>query len=388
MAADTILRSRRPQSYGSRTPNPSSAEVCSGVIGRTRPIKSNVPFNGTRAICHACWHRIDSDVNQNQPGPQPAALAALVNPPGIMRAANTSRRCMFNDCNRTQLRPVPNSIKVHLLSYFNFYIPNRARICDHHLLHTIIEDIPGNVRNLSGLNGEHVKDIIDMYRTALEQRHFLDFENIEEMSEYDLRFWTMYRTALEQRHFLDIENIEEMSEYDLRFWTGRELFDPPSYLSKLRTAEPNNRLATAFNVSVRTVDRKIHSVRSCLLEDFLPQYLGFNHITREQVIEHNRILPNYFFGNEVSPKAIVILDGTYLFIEKSTNFLFQRVTYSTNKYRNLMKPFMIVCADGYILDVTGPYAARTSDADIMKQILQNHNEPMGDGVCIKMHFDV
>ncbi|XP_047040251.1 uncharacterized protein LOC124644764 [Helicoverpa zea] len=37
---------------------------------------------------------------------------------------------------------------------------------------------------------------------------------------------------------------------------------------------------------------------------------------------------------------------------------------------------MIVCADGYIIEVTGPYGARTSDSDIVKLILDNHDGPM------------
>ena len=40
---------------------------------------------------------------------------------------------------------------------------------------------------------------------------------------------------------------------------------------------------------------------------------------------------------------------------------------------------MIVCADGYILEVIGPYSARTTDADIMKMLLGTHDEPFADG---------
>ena len=36
---------------------------------------------------------------------------------------------------------------------------------------------------------------------------------------------------------------------------------------------------------------------------------------------------------------------------------------------------MLVCGDGHIIDVTGPYSASTSDASIMQQILQNHDGP-------------
>lgn len=56
-------------------------------------------------------------------------------------------------------------------------------------------------------------------------------------------------------------------------------------------------------------------------------------------------------------------------------FIFQRLSYCLHKFRNLMKPFLVVCGDGYIIEVTGPYAATTSDATIMKCILNNHSGP-------------
>lgn len=36
-----------------------------------------------------------------------------------------------------------------------------------------------------------------------------------------------------------------------------------------------------------------------------------------------------------------------------------------------MKPFIIVCTDGYIINVLGPYPATTSDATIMKTEFQD-----------------
>lgn len=331
-----------------------------------------VPFDGTRSVCHACWHRIDSDTNQAALHAPAAPAVGVVNVEGITRAANTARRCMFDDCHDTHLRQIPNSIKVHLLSYYHFYIPNLARICQRHLLHTPLEDIPQNVTNrLTGLNANYVADIINMYTLALEQRSYLDFENLNEISEEDIRFWTGQTRETFNRLLDEVPTLHRSSN------TPRQ--DLAVYLCKLRTGEPNNRIASIFNLSRRTVDRKILRVRHCLLTDFVPSHLGLDHISREQVIQHNRVLPNYLFGNEESPKAIMICDGTYIFIEKSSNFLFQRRTYSLHKYRNLVKPFLIVCADGYILDVTGPYPARTTDAEIMTQILENHDEPIEDG---------
>lgn len=101
-----------------------------------------------------------------------------------------------------------------------------------------------------------------------------------------------------------------------------------------------------------------------------------DHITRNQIIDRNRRLPSYIYGNHESPKAILIVDGSYIFIQKSSNFLFQRNSYSLLKFQNLIKPFMLVCGDGYIVDVIGPYAAKTSDATIIQQILENHEGPL------------
>lgn len=56
--------------------------------------------------------------------------------------------------------------------------------------------------------------------------------------------------------------------------------------------------------------------------------------------------------------------------------MFQKDTYSLHKYRNLVKPFLIVSCDGYIVDCFGPYKATTSDADIMTSLFSNENSPL------------
>lgn len=44
-----------------------------------------------------------------------------------------------------------------------------------------------------------------------------------------------------------------------------------------------------------------------------------------------------------------------------------------HKYRNLVKPFLLVACDGHIIDVSGPYPATESDANIMKALFQNED---------------
>ncbi|KAJ8720700.1 hypothetical protein PYW08_006165 [Mythimna loreyi] len=123
--------------------------------------------------------------------------------------------------------------------------------------------------------------------------------------------------------------------------------------------------------------------RIALMQDFVPLHLGFDHLSREDVARRNLTVPDNLFGNPDSPpnerKAITICDGTYIYIQKSSNYFFQRKSYSNHKYRNLLKPFLFVCCDGHIIEVSGPHAATTSDAQVMNSVIDNE-EDTGDGV--------
>lgn len=101
------------------------------------------------------------------------------------------------------------------------------------------------------------------------------------------------------------------------------------------------------------------------------RYLGPNHITHIDIVNRNLSIPNALFGNTLENRpAIAIFDGTYIYLQKSSNYLFQKKTYSLHKFDNLVKPFMIVSCDGHIIDVIGPFAATQTDADIMTHLFQ------------------
>ncbi|KAL0860541.1 hypothetical protein ABMA27_009912 [Loxostege sticticalis] len=108
--------------------------------------------------------------------------------------------------------------------------------------------------------------------------------------------------------------------------------------------------------------------RECLMNQFVPQYLGFNHMSVQEVAARNKIIPEGLFGNpELAPEAkpaIIMCDATYIFVQNSSNYKFQKNTYSLQKLDNLVKPFMLVCCDGHILDCMGPFKATTNDASI------------------------
>lgn len=120
----------------------------------------------------------------------------------------------------------------------------------------------------------------------------------------------------------------------------------------------------------------MNKARDCLTEEYVDLHLGMNHITRNDIKERNLTIPRAIYGDDENSKAIVICDGTYIYIHKSANFLFQRQSYSLHKFQNLLKPFLIVCTDGYIIDVKGPYAATKTDANIMSSIMNNNLNPI------------
>jgi hypothetical protein len=63
------------------------------------------------------------------------------------------------------------------------------------------------------------------------------------------------------------------------------------------------------------------------------------------------------FEEQDLSSVFLVMDGTYVYIDKPQDFTLQQLTYSGQKKRNLLKPFMIVLPDGYILDASGPWYA-------------------------------
>ena len=53
------------------------------------------------------------------------------------------------------------------------------------------------------------------------------------------------------------------------------------------------------------------------MEGFIPQHLGFAHVSRDEIIQqHTRPLAQEMFSNIDSTSAILVLDGTYIYIQK------------------------------------------------------------------------
>lgn len=186
---------------------------------------------------------------------------------------------------------------------------------------------------------------------------------------------------------IDFDNLDNQTDEEIKTMTGitKEQFndlltyvadirDTPTrskstalgiFLVKLRTGLSHSVLATLFHLSGRNhVGKVVQSIRRSLMNTFVPANIGFDHITREDIISnHTSARAKALFANDKDDIVILVLDGTYIYIEKSAAYSFQRKTFSVHKGRPLVKPMMIVTTSGYIVDIIGPYFANGKNND-------------------------
>ncbi|RVE41092.1 hypothetical protein evm_014257 [Chilo suppressalis] len=299
------------------------------------------------------------------PMPVPDEMEAPQRPtitlPNYTRVASTSRRCIFSDCLNIDriLRLIPSVIRQRILIDLNIFIPRCARICSDHLSDPDWANLI-NERLINTFSSEQIEDMLQLSQNN--QNVLLDFENIENMNDHIRHYWI----GITVQQFNDILNgTASLTNRLVKYKTALAM-----YLAKLRTGDTDRRLSTIFGISKSTFNRYITIVRECLTQDYVSSHLGLSHIRVQEASEHNLIIPSELFGRHLTISGeqplIVICDGTYTYTQKSSNYKFQKDTYSLHKYRNLVKPFLLVCSDGYILDILGPYPAKESDALIMK----------------------
>ena len=203
---------------------------------------------------------------------------------------------------------------------------------------------------------------------ALQNSSRIDFESSTNLSDSD--YWNL--TGVSKEAFSELcgslKDVRNTPVRSTRTSLGIFLF-------KLKSGLSNNMFSTIFNISKSSLRRAITSVRQSLVASFVPQNLGLQHVSREEVIEkHTRPLAQTLFGSFHNSEAILVLDGTYIYIQKSNNFQFQRRSYSFHKGRPLVKVMVVVTTTGYFLTAVGPYLAdgKNNDAAILTHMFKTN----------------
>lgn len=302
--------------------------------------------------------------------------------PDYVRAIDTESRCFIEGCQGRERNRISLSIRKVMLEKHNYYIPQNNRLCDFHKHVDSVQFISGALDNyLNVFNAAHIQDMLSLKSS---NHMFIDFDDLDDLDDGIVHFWT----GLNKDQFNNLFN--EVTPFS-NIKKGRTALGV--YLMKLRTGDSNDRIATMLKIPRSSLEVLMGQARDILTEFFVPHHLGFHHLNRQQVLNKSLLIPKGLFGNfEGQERPLAIFDGTYTYVQKSSNYSYKKKTYSLHKYTNLVKPFMIVCTDGHIIDVLGPYPAITSDADIIKCEIQKPNSELkeffrpGDGFILDRGF--
>ena len=126
------------------------------------------------------------------------------------------------------------------------------------------------------------------------------------------------------------------------------------------------------NCSQQHISYYLDRIRQAMTKDFVPNFLGSKK-PREFYLSHNNITTTILHQMEKNDLSVVV-DATYTRLEKSANNEFQYNCWSQQKMGLLIKPFVICCTDGYIIDCYGPFQANLNDAKIFEYILETDKE--------------
>lgn len=147
------------------------------------------------------------------------------------------------------------------------------------------------------------------------------------------------------------------------------------YLMRLRTGQTYEEIAIHFAVSPSTVQRRLDLVRNILNRVIVPRFLNYE-MDREELLGNKSATSKILFDGGRSNCAHLILDGTYIYLEKSSNHRFQKESYNSHKKRNYLKIMMGVLTNGRILFALGPFKATDNDALITEKILSSETPSM------------
>ncbi|KAJ8720634.1 hypothetical protein PYW08_006099 [Mythimna loreyi] len=327
----------------------------------------------TEYICRPCWQRAERTYHRNirearqeddaadvlSTEPVASGEPIQMTLPGYVRTPDTRRTCVFQYCENSTRYQIPNNFVLRMLGRYNLLISENSRVCNEHLQEDLWHLLAVQQNNISEFTAAHIVRALSILTTHV-TTDVLNFAQYQTISPNEFHTWT----GLTHDQYTDLlANTPSLND------RRNKNVILAAVLVKLRTGDPNARLATILRTSESSFARMLKTGRITLMQDFVPLHLGFDHLSREDVARRNLTVPDNLFGNPDSPpnerKAITICDGTYIYIQKSSNYFFQRKSYSNHKYRNLLKPFLFVCCDGHIIEVSGPHAATTSDSQFV-----------------------
>ena len=294
------------------------------------------------------------------------------------QAGKTHAKCIIckTEVKTGLCRVIPTEARFDLLIKFNVYADSASRICINHLvgnhLSGTVEWSTNKEEVEIGLTVDQASAVIEGFLKVAREREqgfALDFNN-PAFTDQDCLVWTGWTKSQFQSMLDCLQTTQDSCQRDkstalLIFWV------------KLKTGLSFQQIASLLNKNtdsgLKMVSRAFRTVTSDLDSHFAPTFISCNHISRAKAFsEHMTAYSSELYGG----KMCIIWDGTYYYIEKSSNYTLGRHTYSGQKHRPLYKFMSLVFPDGYVLDSIGPYLAdgKNNDAGITEHILNLHSD--------------
>ena len=206
-------------------------------------------------------------------------------------------------------------------------IPTGSRCCEGHTVdkrlshEAFLSLMPYEVRNRS-FSQANIVAMLELYRTRLNSNKHLDFDNCLSLIDADYVKLTGF-THAQHSHILSY-----IPATSLRNSVTRSARSALAYLlMKLKLGLSNSVLASLIGIdNKRQMGRIISNAWVALVQNFVPHYLGLAHLTRQNVIDnHTSPIANRLLTESRDP-CILVLDGTYLYIQVRYIITFLKLT--------------------------------------------------------------
>ncbi len=283
----------------------------------------------------------------------------------LFKVASAHRgKCFICSKNYKKLHTVKKDSILNAFNQFKIIINHKSMHCGYHLDENgiIKQDqydlIPWNIKKFVAKTLNKRKPMIcDVFEP---------FNNLDAITEkycHQITGWSKSQFTRFCNYITSINITENRTREELvalyRYWLRKGLDQTSLALLKTQSTQ-------------QQISYYLSSIRMAINKDFVEYFLGSNK-KRDFFLKHNNIstVKLHQLNND---ELAIFADATYCRIEKSADNLFQYNTWSQQKLDLLIKPFIICCSDGYIVDIYGPYNANKNDASIFDHILETDND--------------
>lgn len=287
----------------------------------------------------------------------------------ISKARISSSRCCVQTCNAQypeKFHRLSKEMRHEIMKSNRVYIPENARACQLHCDLSIWQEI--QVQNEDCIFTKvQIEEMVDLLRFSPKRS---TQSVLNKKSDFEFKTETGLTRGQFENLFQQLPSMSQVFAYDKNNETAvNSLY---LYLMKLRTARTHDDIGLAFGITRFTVTERMKKVRKVLEQDFVFKHVNYER-TREELAAKTSLLSQTLFCGGDTTCPVLVVDGTYVYVQKSSNYEFQKKSYSDQKKRNFVRVMVCTTTDGTVVFVLGPFPASTNDASVMSSLVQHSN---------------